>query len=147
MLHMRLSMAIDVELLAVLEFKCQILRHVSSMLLNGERMLVREVNPHLLVCDAYFELEPKSLGKEVQIIAHLNHMMLIIQRNKNAKITSLQIAGIVLRQCVHHVEWFLHGPNLPNQNHLQIFWAGCRRFILFQKVALHMFALTKHVRL
>ena len=47
-LYMRLSMVINVELLAVLECENQTLRLVALMLLSGRRMSIRRVNQHLL---------------------------------------------------------------------------------------------------
>jgi len=103
-LYMKLSMVINVELLVVLECGSQILKHAALILLSGKRMSVRGVSQHLVAYSILFALELKSLGREVPIITQLNHMMLIIQRSQNVKIISLQIAGIVLKQCVHHVE-------------------------------------------
>jgi len=123
-LYMRLHMEIDVELLVALVHVRRGLELAKLMLLSGEKIRVKGVNQYSMDCDVFFKLELNSHGRELQITTQLSHMMLIIQRSNNGKIISVQIGGIVVRQCAHHVEWSLHGPNLLNQNHHQIFWVG-----------------------
>jgi hypothetical protein len=122
--YMRLNMGINAGLLVALEPVRKGLELAKRMLLSGEKIKVSGVNQHSMDCGVFFELELNSHGRELQITTQLSHMMLLIQRSNNGKTISVQIGGIVARQCAHHVEWSLHGPNLPNQNHQQIFWIG-----------------------
>ena len=111
------------------------------MHLSGRKMFSSEVNPLSMAFIIFSSaLVNVSLGKGLLVLLFSVHMMKMLLRVSDRKITSLLIGFTVLKLLWHHVVLSLLGPNLTRLNLPPVFSNSWRRFFLLKKATLPIFA-------
>src|ERR1700679_3045545 len=128
-LSMKINGELDVVCITVIIKKFLERKHVSNMPKYGINMLrIILVIPSMELEDFSKDLGKIYLGSQLLMLMY-NHMMMNLLLKRTEKIIFLPLVFISWKQYVLHVAQSLHGQNLQNQNHRQIFYNFLKEYI------------------